>query len=445
MYPSGRNEPYRKQSFCKYGNHLPLGQYDDNATFIVQNMHVQTKNIQPSVPEETAARQSASVRSVASMKLVIITNHPPPFRIPVYEIIGKMPGVDLLVIFCSRREPNRRWKLPRLDFNHVFLKERFVARGDNFIHNNPDVIGALHRFRPDVIVTTGFNPTYLYAFFYAVAKGIAHVPMTDGTDISEQALSTWHKLVRRIVYTRSQAFLAASDGGQRLYEGYGIESERCFKSCLCIANENYLLDISDKEKRHDFIFCGRIVEGKNPLFALEVARETAKRLKRKVRILYVGSGDQEDAVKQQAVLSPDLVEVEFHGFAAQDELPSLYCSAKIFLFPTLSDVWGVVANEAAAAGLPIIVSPHAGVAGELVLNGDSGFVCDLDVDLWTERAILLLTQPAVYQRFSRRSRALASQYTFEHAAEGVVAACRHAMAIKQGKKDVESPKGTKAG
>ena len=60
----------------------------------------------------------------------------------------------------------------------------------------------------------------------------------------------------------------------------------------------------------------------------------------------------------------------FHGFAAQRELPDLYRSAKVFLFPTLADVWGVVANEACAAGLPVIVSPHAGVAGELVRDDD---------------------------------------------------------------------------
>lgn len=377
------------------------------------------------------------------MKLVIITNHPPPFRIPIYEIIGKMPGIDLQVIFCSRREPNRRWKLPPLNFDHVFLKERFVTRGDIFIHNNPDVIGALRRFQPDVIVTTGFNPTYLYAFFYAMAKGIAHVPMTDGTEVSEQALSAWHKLVRRIVYARSHAFLAASDGGRRLYQSYGIESDHCFKSCLCIDNERYLLDMPEEKKRYDFIFCARIVAGKNPLFALEVARETARRLDRKVRILYVGSGDQEDEVRRQSALTPELVDAEFHGFAAQEDLPSLYGSAKIFLFPTLSDVWGVVANEAAAAGLPIIVSPHAGVAGELVLNGDSGFVCDLDSGLWAERAALLLTQPAVYQRFSRRSRALVGEYTFEDAAEGVVAACRHAISARRAA-SLGSAKGTKA-
>jgi glycosyltransferase involved in cell wall biosynthesis len=355
-----------------------------------------------------------------------------------------MPGVELQVIFCSRREPNREWELPPLEFDHVFLRERFVTRGDNFIHNNFDVVSALNRFAPDVVVTTGFNPTYLYAFGYAVAKGVAHVPMTDGTDVSEQALSTPHKLIRRIVYARSQAFVAASAGGRRLYESYGISARHCFTSCLCIDNKAYLLDPPHEQKRFDFIFCGRIVEAKNPLFALHVAQETAKRLGRKVGILFVGSGSEEEQVKQEVSQYPDLIEAEFNGFAAQEELPSLYRSAHIFLFPTLADVWGVVANEACAAGLPVIVSPHAGVADELVLDGENGFVCELNVGMWAERAVLLLTQPAVYQRFSRNSRALAGEYTFENAALGLLAACRHAAAVV-GKTDMKAEKNKKVG
>ncbi|NEX62731.1 glycosyltransferase family 4 protein [Noviherbaspirillum galbum] len=379
------------------------------------------------------------------MRIVIITNHPPPFRIPVYEIIGKMPDVELQVIFCSRREPNRRWMLPPLNFNHVFLKERFVTRGDNFIHNNPDVLAALRRFRPDVIVTTGFNPTYLYAFGYAVLTGAAHVPMTDGTDLSERALSNWHKRIRTIVYSRSQAFLSASDGGQRLYESYGIPAADCFKSCLCIANEEYRLHTPFEEKRYDFIFCGRLVEGKNPGFALEVAAEAARRLGRQTSLLYVGNGTQEDALRESAAGLAGLVQADFHGFAEQEELPALYDSARIFLFPTLADVWGVVANEAAAAGLPIIVSPHAGVVGELVLEGENGYVRALDNEAWTERAIALLTQPELYADFSRRSRTLAGQYTFKHAAEGVVAACRHAVSVKKPRKQAAASERTKVG
>ncbi|WP_246860671.1 glycosyltransferase family 4 protein [Noviherbaspirillum sp. UKPF54] len=397
------------------------------------------------VSTEGSSCESESPRGMPVRRLAIITNHPPPFRIPVYEIIGTMPGVELLVIFCSRREPNRQWQVPPLRFNHVFLRERFVTRGDNFIHNNLDVVSALHRFGPDAIVTTGFNPTYLYAFGYALMKGIAHVPMTDGTDASEQALSAWHKRIRRFVYRRSQAFIAASAGGQRLYESYGIAPHRCFRSCLCIDNGEYLREAPQEEKKYDFIFCGRIVEGKNPLFALHVARDAARSMGRKVSILFVGSGSQEERVRKEAGLLADMVQAEFYGFAGQDELPALYRSARIFLFPTLADVWGVVANEAAAASLPIIVSPHAGVAGELVQHGDNGFVCELDAAQWSRHAALLLTQPAVYQRFAARSRALASQYTFEQAAAGLVSACRAALDIDRTEEYLKPANSVKGG
>lgn len=360
------------------------------------------------------------------MRIALITNHPPPFRIPIYEIISRMPGVELHAVFCSEREPNRQWDLPPLTFNHVFLRERFVTRGDNFIHNNFDVIPALKRIAPDVIVTTGFNPTFLYAFFYAAACRIPHVPMTDGTDVSEEALSNLHKRIRRMVYRRSAAFIAASHGGRRLYESYGIPAEACFQSCLCVDNDLYRNEATPAQKTYDLIFCGRIVPDKNPVFALKVAEDVAARLGRKVKILYVGSGEQEQEIKEEATLHSESVEADFNGHAAQDELPALYHSASVFLFPTLRDVWGVVANEACAAGLPIIVSPHAGVAGELVIDGQNGFVCELDVALWSERVALLLTQPAVYQRFSAQSRQLAANYTFQHAADGIVDACRYA-------------------
>ncbi|HZW12794.1 MAG TPA: glycosyltransferase family 4 protein [Noviherbaspirillum sp.] len=359
-------------------------------------------------------------------KIALITNHPPPFRIPIYDKLASMADVDLQVIFCSEREPNRQWELPPLRFNHVFLKEHFVARGSNFIHNNPDVIPALKRFAPDVIITTGFNPTYLYAFAYAVIKGIPHVPMTDGTDASEQSLSVWHKLIRRLVYSRSRAFIAASQGGQRLYESYGIPTERCFRSCLCIDNEAYWRTGTAEEKNHDLIFCGRIVSAKNPLFALEVSRRAAEMLGRKIRVLFVGNGEQKSLVQSEASRLTDFVEATFHGHAAQEDLPALYGSARIFLFPTMGDVWGVVANEACAAGLPVIVSPHAGVAGELVVDGENGFVRPLDVAQWTDCVVHLLRNESTYQRYARKSLVLASRYTFEGAATGIVEACRHA-------------------
>lgn len=361
------------------------------------------------------------------LRIAFVTNNPPPYRIPVFARLGRMPEVGFQAIFCSEREPNRQWDLPPLDFDHVFLRERFIEMKGRYIHNNPDVVPAVKRFSPDVVVTDGFYPTQLYAFGYAMAKALAHVPLTDGTDISEQGLSGLHRMIRRFVFARSRAFLSASAGGDRLYQSYGLPAAQCFKSHLCIDNEAFLPKSEELEKRFDFIFSGRIEPVKNPLFALNVALETAKTLGRKIRILFVGAGSLEPHVKATAALQADLVEAEFHGFAAQRELPALYRSASIFLFPTLFDPWGVVGNEACAAGLPILVSAHAGIAGELVLSGENGFVCDLEANLWAERAALLLTRQDLWRQFSQRSLALVREYTFDNAALGFLAACQFAV------------------
>ena len=361
-------------------------------------------------------------------KIVFVTNEPAPYRIPIFNKIAEMAGFNLHVVFCCNREPNRHWNLPPFKFEHTFLRKRISTVKGRYIHNNLDVIPTLHRLAPDVIITSGFNPTHLYAFGYALLRGIPHIPMTDGTLDSEKTLSPVHRMVRRFVYARSRAFVWASLGGKRLYESYGILEDRSFQSCLCVDNAAYFQESPHEtdEKKFDFIFCGRIESVKNPLFALDVALELAHRIKRKVSILFVGTGSLEDEVKKTAALYPDLLEATFNGFAKQNDLPALYRSARLFIFPTLWDPWGVVANEACAAGLPILVTPHAGVAGELVLDGENGFIRDLDVDVWAERATLLLTQPDIYRKFSARSRSLVSRYTFDDASSGIVNACRFA-------------------
>lgn len=361
------------------------------------------------------------------IKAALVTNTPPPYRIPVFARFGRLPDVVFRVFFCCEREPNRLWDIPPLDFDHVFLRERFHKVSDRYIHNNPDVLPQLRRFRPDVVITDGFNPTHLYGFLYAALTGTPHVAMTDGTDISEQGISRVHRAIRHLVYRRSAAFVPASIGGQRHYQGYGITAEQIFFSCLCIDNAIFEAGAQDAQRRYDFMFSGRIEAVKNPLFALEVAIASAQRLGRKTSILFVGAGSLEGRLRARAASCAHLVRADFHGFAAQRELPALYRSARIFLFPTLWDPWGVVANEACAAGCPVLVTAQAGVAGELVRNGENGYVCDLDAELWSERAALLLSDPDIWRAFSRRSLAIVRDYTFEHAAQGLLAACRHAL------------------
>lgn len=370
-------------------------------------------------------------------KVVIVSNELPPYRIPLFERLASVPDIGFQAIFCTMREPNRNWEIPPLRFDHVFLKENIVEKNGRYIHNNVQVISALKRFGPDAVITCGFNPTHLYAFVYAMAKGLPHICMTDGTLQSEKGLSRLHRIVRRLVYARTRAFIYASDGGHKLYESYGVDPERCFKSCLCVDNASFASPLgAQAEKRFDFVFCGRIAPVKNPMFALRVAIETAQKLNRKTSILFIGTGEEKDSVSAEAARNADDVNVAFQGFRLHAELPALYQSGRLFLLPTLWDPWGVVVNEACAAGLPAIVSPHCGAAHELVRDGENGFVCDIDAGLWAQRAALLLSNPDLYADFSRRSLSMVGDYNYDRAASGIVRACR--MSLRSGRSGVSS-------
>ncbi len=358
-------------------------------------------------------------------RIALVTNTPPPYRVPIFNRLARWPGVDFHAVFCSAREPNRDWDLPPMQFERHWLRERFATVHGRYIHHNPDVMPLLMRLRPDVVVTDGFNPTHLYAFLVARLRRWPHVAMTDGSWESERALSLAHRLVRRFVFRGSAAFIAASEGGQRLYRSYGISPDRCFFSWLCIDNDAFTPSAA-ATRPVDFLFCGRMEPAKDPLFALAVARECARRLQRRTRLDYVGSGSLDAAVRQAAADCAE-VDVRFHGFATQQALPALYQSARLFLFPTHMDVWGIVANEACAAGVPVLVSPHAGVAGELVVDGRNGYVRDLRVAQWADCAVPLLNDEARWQAFSNDARLRVRRYDFDSATQGIVDACACAL------------------
>lgn len=360
--------------------------------------------------------------------LALVVNEPPPYRIPVFNRVAAHPGLRLHVIFCCRREPNREWDLPPIAFEHQFLRERIRTVRGRYIHNNPDVLLALSRLQPDVVIGNGFNPTHLYAMAWCALRARPYVPMTDGTLQSEQGLGAAHRRLRRWTYGRARAAIAASQGGLALYRSYGVPRSACFQSCLCVANERFRPTTPEAPRPWDFLFCGRLEPGKRPSFALDVAFHAARRLRRKTRLLFVGSGSLAASLRAQASSCANEVETGFHGFASQAELPQLYRSAKLFLFPTEADVWGVVANEACAAGLPVIVSPHAGVAGELVVDGSNGYVRALDVGAWTDAAVQLLSNERRRRGYAERALLMVEPYRFDAAASGIIDACFAATA-----------------
>jgi glycosyltransferase involved in cell wall biosynthesis len=90
-----------------------------------------------------------------------------------------------------------------------------------------------------------------------------------------------------------------------------------------------------------------------------------------------------------------------------------YARADVFVLPSVEDGWGLVTNEAMAAGLPVIVSDHAGSA-EIVRDGENGYVVPArNVDALAERLETLLRDPALRERMGRAARATVEARTWE--------------------------------
>jgi glycosyltransferase involved in cell wall biosynthesis len=71
------------------------------------------------------------------------------------------------------------------------------------------------------------------------------------------------------------------------------------------------------------------------------------------------------------------------------ELLHLYATCDVFVLPTRADCWSLVLTEALAAGMPVITTRVGGLA-ELVTEGKTGHLIDVDDEQALETALLSL-------------------------------------------------------
>ena len=101
--------------------------------------------------------------------------------------------------------------------------------------------------------------------------------------------------------------------------------------------------------------------------------------------------------------------IHFAGFIPDDQLPSYYQMADLFVLPTKElEGFGLVTLEAMASGLPVVGTPVGGT-NEIIGDFDSGFIfkgtdSDSMADLITEKYHLLIEHPRKWQHISHRCR-----------------------------------------
>jgi glycosyltransferase involved in cell wall biosynthesis len=105
--------------------------------------------------------------------------------------------------------------------------------------------------------------------------------------------------------------------------------------------------------------------------------------------------------------------VEMAGVRTGAALAREYAAADVFVLPSVEDGFGLVVLEAMLAGLPVVVSDHAG-ASEAVRDGIDGCVVPArDESALAARLELLLSDSALRARMGAAARASAISRTWD--------------------------------
>jgi glycosyltransferase involved in cell wall biosynthesis len=359
------------------------------------------------------------------IKAILITNFPAPYREKVYEKISS-ENINFLVLYVKKHEKGRKWLFKQGDYKKIFLHEFKKSKFNIF-----KLWHILNFYSPDVVITTGFSYNHLISIIWTKLFSKKHICFTDGWEYTVNKLSFIHKLLRKLIYVKSNAFIGPSDKTLKMFKTYGAYKSQLFKSHLCVSNQKYF-NYPNVRKKYDLMFSGQFIERKMPYFFIDICYELKKKYNN-LSVLILGDGK----LKTDIMKYFELRKIDFYypGFVQQQDLPKYYKQSKIFLFPTKFDPWGVVANEACASGLPVITTSFAGVADEIVIHKYNGYILDVDVKLWVQYIDSLLSNEHLYNTFANNSLQLIKPYNELNASKGIKDAINYVfMKTKKNKK-----------
>ena len=353
-------------------------------------------------------------------KLVIVTEIIAPYRIPVLNALAQRAEIELEVIFLSENDPSlREWIVYKdeIKFNYRVLPSWRRRLGRYNLLINRGVSAALSGTKPNVVLCGGYN--YL-ASWSAARWTISHrVPLLlwsestawdrrRGYPLVEFMKARFLKFCAAFVVPGRSSFEYLTDLGispPRIFTAPNAVDTTLFSSLAETArrNESQVRSRYHLPSRY-FLYVGRLVKDKGVFDLLEAYAQLEAEIRRNIGLVFAGTGsDSRKLVERAAKISPGAI--QFAGFVHREELPEIYAFADALIFPTHSDPWGLVVNEAMACSLPVILTNVAGCASDLVQDGWNGFViAPRDVAQLTRAMARVADDSTIRTEMGRRGR-----------------------------------------
>ena len=329
------------------------------------------------------------------MRVALLTNILPVYRVPVFRALAATPGWHLRVFLnegspCPEAagfeiEVVKSWRFER----RIASRGRGAAAQLVSSHFPWGLPGALLRFQPDVVISGELGWRTLLAYALCRLLGARLVIWSYHSKSSVTSAGRVLRIVRRWLLGSAAAVIGMGRQAREALETLGVPSEGIFDAPNAHDHESFLAaraSLDPETVRRTLaeglgcrdriaLVAGRLVpvKGIAPLLA------AWERLPAKVRddwtLLFVGSGPLASMIEEASAAEPDGAIVHVPELPPR-ELVEYYAASRLLIFASLADTWGLVVNEAFASGLPVLCSRYAGCADDLLRPGENGWLFD---------------------------------------------------------------------
>jgi len=309
-------------------------------------------------------------------KLALLLNIIGPWRIPLCS--GLATHFDLLLLHGGTEGNRGDWRGVEQSLSNArvvkawgwqFRLSRRV-RGQVFdyryFHFTPGILWHLLIFRPDVVVSNEMGLRTLIALGYGTFFGSPVWVWWGGTLHTERGVGLAKRFVRGIISRWAKNWISYGRSSTEYLLKLRISRDRILEIQNSADERRFVFESEAAfqfEPKPVLLHVGQFTRRKGVDLLLRAAA-AVQGAGLRFSLVFVGGGPEKRAAEELAK-ELGLENVHFQPSRPPADMPSVYRSADALIFPTLEDVWGLVANEAVLSGLPVLCSKYAGCAEEL--------------------------------------------------------------------------------
>ncbi|MBL8564835.1 MAG: glycosyltransferase family 4 protein [Hyphomicrobiaceae bacterium] len=260
----------------------------------------------------------------------------------------------------------------------------------------------LSTIRPDAIAASGWTaPENLVALAHGREHRIPVIVMSESQS-DDAPRSLLRELVKRKVVSQFDAALVGGSPHAEYVARLGIDRKRIHFGYNAVDNDHFCRGAGVARASAD---ATRLKHGLPKSYLLASARFVTKKnlpnliaaycaARREVAdapdLVILGDGPERASIESAIVAGGDSRHVHLPGFRGYEDLPEFYGLAEAFAHVSTVEQWGLVINEAMAAGVPVIVSNRCGAARSVVDHGVSGILTGTEVSEITRSLLQFL-------------------------------------------------------